>query len=691
MREHDSEKGFKAGGKINAIFYPLYSNDMARNQAKADVRKPGRQLSILGKHPTRVTKHQTPTRKSARLEAIQHLKDRADFKGQSTEQHPFSSLSTSNTRSSCSQNLPTCEKPSGPDQRPSQKRKRSQGIEDLVPQTKDQPIDPERKTFTRENEDHHQLPSPSISNSHEQSSRKKGRKAVSRKPRSEETNNRYPKRRKALRQTPQTVQFQETVPETNSPIIEKPEEGPEAPESEEKEKDDPISYWAANHTWPDNFAESRAMSSSNNTNKRQRTLDRSPSGKDGKTPTYSQSRKDGDVPEQYTKSYEKYIFTQGLDMDDFKGEKLVSPDSKVTCKDLQNMTCVAISPTVYSKAETLEVVKLCRNRNEAMVNRDVTPLIVPPIKSLYLKDGGNQFEHFTDEVNTQWHESWVLAGPRPKPDLAVGFFSSAFTIEENQKLTNYTSFENLTRPTDELCFPFLMCEVKCGNEGLDYADRQNMHSCSVAVKALLKLEQKADQYRKDKQFESLLGKILVYSISHDQKNARLYGYYALVEGEKWTYYRHHIANFDILYNERDLLALHNFARNTLTVYAPKLLERLQKAIAALPVSSTLSFSAGTMSLDDSQQGSQQPSQGRDAEGFAIPGLPTNAQKLFDEQKEQMEQQRKQMDKLLQQLEQQREQMERQRQDNKEREERMERQMQQLMDRQKEQMDRQMDE
>ncbi len=210
-----------------------------------------------------------------------------------------------------------------------------------------------------------------------------------------------------------------------------------------------------------------------------------------------------------------------------------------------------------------------------------------------------------------------------------------------------------------------MCEVKCGNEALEYADRQNMHSCSVAVKALLKLEQKADQYREDKQFESLLGKILVYSISHDQKDARLYGHYALVEGEKWTYYRHHIRHFDIAHEERDLLALHNFARNVLTVYAPQLLKRLQKATAALPVSSTLSFSAGTMNLeDDSQQGSQQPSQGRDAEGFATPVLPASTHKLFDEQKEQMdkllqqlEQQRKdnkeQMDKLLQQLEQQR--------------------------------------
>ncbi len=552
------------------------------------------------------------------------------------------------------------------------KRKQSQGIEDLVPQTKDKPIDLERKkTSTRENEEHHQLPSPSTSNSHRQSSGKKSMRAVSPESRSVETNNRYPKRRKVLRQTPQQPDTS-----TYSPISERHEEGRKASESEEKEKDNHISFWAANHTWPDNFAEPRAMSPSNNTNKRQQTSDRSQSGNEGKSRTYTQRRRIGDVPEPYTKAYENYIFTQGLDMNDHKGGKLVSPDSKVTCSDLQRLTCVAISPTVYSKVETLEVVKLCRNRNEAMVNRDVTPLILPPIISFHLKDGGNQFEHLIDEVNTLWHESWVLAGPRPKPDLAVGFVSSAFTMEENRKLTYYTSFENLTRPTDDLSFPFLMFQIKCDN-GLDYADRQNMHSCSVAVKALLKFEQKADQYREDNQFESLLGKILVYSISHDQKDALVYGHYALVEGENWTYYRHRIERFDIRYKESDLLALHNFARNILTVYAPKLLKRLQKAIAALPVSYTLSFSADTVDLeDDSQQGSQQSSQGRDAEGFAISVLPASTQKLFDEQKEQMEQQRKE-ERQREEIERQ---MEQQRKENKEEEER-----------QREEMERQMDE
>ncbi|KAI4154068.1 MAG: hypothetical protein LQ340_001923 [Diploschistes diacapsis] len=429
--------------------------------------------------------------------------------------------------------------------------------------------------------------------------------------------------------------------------------------------------------------------SSNNTSKRPRTSDHYQSSKDEKPRSYSQSRKDGDVPEQYTKSYEKYIFTQGLDMNYIKGRELVSPDSKVASQGLGKMECTAISPTIYSEDKILQVIDLCQNTNEAMVSRDITTLILPPIKALHLTDDAKRFKDFTDQVRAQWHETWVLAGPRPEPDLAVGFLYSAFTESANEKLTNYTSVENLTRPTNEMCFPFLMCEVKCGDKGLDYADRQNMHSCSVAVKALLKLEQKADQYReKDKQFESLLGKILVYSISHDQNDARVWGYYALVEGGKWTYYRYHIGKFDIAHNERSLLALHNFARNVLIVHAPKLLERLQKAIAALPVTSMLSFSASILNLeDDSQQGSQQLSQGLDADGFAIPSLPASTQKLVDEQQQQMA-------KILQLLEQQKDELKKEKDELKKEKDELKKEkdeLSQLLEQQKDELKKEKDE
>lgn len=64
----------------------------------------------------------------------------------------------------------------------------------------------------------------------------------------------------------------------------------------------------------------------------------------------------------------------------------------------------------------------------------------------------------------------------------------SFNIHNNSyfKIRRYNSVDNRTKTTMHMFFPFIMCEVKCGREGLDIADRQNMHSCSVAVRAILR-------------------------------------------------------------------------------------------------------------------------------------------------------------------------------------------------------------
>jgi hypothetical protein len=38
-----------------------------------------------------------------------------------------------------------------------------------------------------------------------------------------------------------------------------------------------------------------------------------------------------------------------------------------------------------------------------------------------------------------------------------------------------------------MLFSFLTCEVKCGSAGLDIADRQNAHSMTLAVRAIVEL------------------------------------------------------------------------------------------------------------------------------------------------------------------------------------------------------------
>jgi hypothetical protein len=64
-------------------------------------------------------------------------------------------------------------------------------------------------------------------------------------------------------------------------------------------------------------------------------------------------------------------------------------------------------------------------------------------------------------------------------------------------------------------FPFLMCEVKCGAEALDIADRQNAHSATLAVRGVVEL------YRAVKQEKELHREILAFSISHDNITVRI--------------------------------------------------------------------------------------------------------------------------------------------------------------------------
>jgi hypothetical protein len=507
----------------------------------------------------------------------------------------------------------------------------------------------------------------------------------------------------------QKVQFEETVPKTNVLVTESPEKPAKelrVREIEQKERHDPISYWAAHHTWPENFTEHNPMASSNSTNKRPRTSNFSQNGKDERSPSYSQSRKNGEVPEQYTAAYERHILTKGLDMDPLKGEELVSEESKILCINLQRITHKTIEPTIFPTGVIRKVINFCRNRNEAIVNRDVTPMIIPSITSLYF-GGDNSLEHVVDEVNADWYSYCVLEGPQLRPDLAIGLFSSAFTEEEIDKLKRYTSVNNWTQVTLQMFLPFLMCEVKCGREGLDIADRQNMHSCSVAVRALLRIEQEADKYRQEirKKAESLSRQVLVFSISHDQQDARLYGHYAIVQGEKWTYYRYPIQKFDLTKKD-SLLAIHNFVRNILKSHLPEHVQRLKDALAALPDpnkppessglpgSSGLSFAASGISLNDDN--SQQESQDRDADGYVVPPRPDSSQNGGAKRKGQESQLVERIDKLMQQLEKEREENrkreERQRQEHKEEVERQRQEHKEEVERQrqeyKEEVDRQ---
>lgn len=86
-------------------------------------------------------------------------------------------------------------------------------------------------------------------------------------------------------------------------------------------------------------------------------------------------------------------------------------------------------------------------------------------------------------------------------------------------------------------FLFLICEVKCGAAAFDIADRQNAHSITVAVRALIEL------YKTVKREKELNRKILAFSVSHDHRSVRIYNYYFVIKEDKTIFYRHSIHEF----------------------------------------------------------------------------------------------------------------------------------------------------
>jgi hypothetical protein len=136
--------------------------------------------------------------------------------------------------------------------------------------------------------------------------------------------------------------------------------------------------------------------------------------------------------------------------------------------------------------------RLC-NENEDKVFADITPLIVPHAEILHAF-GVEQLGHLVDHVK--------------QPDYAVGFNKSAFSQSQLEKLDPFIEGWKYTPflATTSMYFPFLTCEVKCGNEALNIADRQNAHNGSVAVKQLVNL------YREIFRESELHRKILAFSV-----------------------------------------------------------------------------------------------------------------------------------------------------------------------------------
>lgn len=240
--------------------------------------------------------------------------------------------------------------------------------------------------------------------------------------------------------------------------------------------------------------------------------------------------------------------------------------------------------------------KTCRkieDRNEARVIQDIGRLIAPSAETLATY-GATQLDYLIEGVNETWSGNIAVVGPLPKPDYSVGFRRSAFSKEQLKKLDKLIGsvFEtSLFVATYRMYFPFFTCEVKCGVAALDIADRQNAHSMTIALRALVEL------YRSVKREKELNREILTFSISHDHDLVRLYGHYTVVDENEISFYRHPIRKFSFTdMDGKEKWTAYKFVKNIYNHYSLKLHKKICSAIDSLPaninfdVSQSASFS-----------------------------------------------------------------------------------------------------
>lgn len=221
-----------------------------------------------------------------------------------------------------------------------------------------------------------------------------------------------------------------------------------------------------------------------------------------------------------------------------KNEKI-----KQDCKSLLKSRGIHPQDTLFRDESFTQTCEKIRSRNEGVIIQDITRLIVPSAQNLAILGAPQLFDLY-EAVNEGWNRIHPFDGSRPQPDYAVGFDISAFTREQRcilEPLVGRPESSLLTYflATPRMYFPFLTCEVKCGSEALDIADRQNAHSMTVAVRAVVLL------FKLVRRLPEIDREILGFSVSHNDTSVRIYGHYAVIRGEDISYYRHLIRGFHL--------------------------------------------------------------------------------------------------------------------------------------------------
>lgn len=151
-------------------------------------------------------------------------------------------------------------------------------------------------------------------------------------------------------------------------------------------------------------------------------------------------------------------------------------------------------------------------------------------------------------------------------------------------------------------FPFVTCEVKYGAVALDIADRQNAHSMTLAVRAIVEL------FRRPKLQGGIDREIVAFSISHNRSIVRIFGHYPVIDRKDTQYYRHSIREFSFTdLDGKEKWTAYKSARSVYDDYMPGHLEQISSVVDAIPLGVDVGLSqSGPLVPGTLVQASRQP-------------------------------------------------------------------------------------
>lgn len=297
----------------------------------------------------------------------------------------------------------------------------------------------------------------------------------------------------------------------------------------------------------------------------------------GLTPSDQKPRDEKSAPYRHP-AYEIELARRGSFMNtDKNGPK---KESKELCRRLFEDHQDVPEISRFSDTTFESTCRRIHNENEAKVIDKIARLIVPSAEDL--ADFGSEYlECLVESINAGWNSSLPVTTTRPQPDYAVGFGWSAFSQDQLDKLEILTGnalrgVKSWYTATWFMYLPFFTCEVKCGAQGLNMADRQNAHSMTLAVRGVVEL------FRRVEREKEVDREILAFSVSHDDSIVRIYGHYPVINQRETRYYRYPIHSFDFTALEgKEKWTSYKFVKNLYDTWMPSHFKRLCSVIDKL--------------------------------------------------------------------------------------------------------------